>query len=170
MASTQILNAKQIERKLQRIARQIAEEFYTAPALHLVSIAGNGEAMGHRLIHILKDICDMPLHQSTIHLNKINPLSEEVTCDADLNSFNDQYVVLVDDVLNSGKTLIYGASHLLASGPKRVSTAVMIDRIHRQFPIRADFCGLSLSTNLKENIIVSIQTTPSDLDCANLMD
>jgi pyrimidine operon attenuation protein/uracil phosphoribosyltransferase len=170
MARTQILNANQIERKLQRIARQIAEEFFTAPSLHLVSIAGNGEVMGHRLALILNDICDMPIHESTIHLNKLNPLSEDVTCDADLNRFKNQHVVLVDDVLNSGKTLIYGASHLLSSGPKRISTAVMIDRIHRQFPIRADFCGLSLSTNLKENIVIEIQATPSNQDSADLMD
>ena len=170
MARTQILNADQIERKLQRIARQIAEEFFTAPSLHLVSIAGNGEIIGRRLALILNTICDMPLHQSTIQLNKTNPLSEAVTCSSEISHFNNQHIVLIDDVLNRGKTLIYGVSHLLSSGPKRIATAVMVDRIHRQFPVRADFCGLSLSTNLKENIIIEIQEAPSSKDSADLMD
>jgi pyrimidine operon attenuation protein / uracil phosphoribosyltransferase len=170
MARTQILTADQIERKLQRIARQIAEEFFAAPSLHVVSIAGNGEIMGRRLVGILDSICDMPLHAATVRLNKVNPLSESVTCTVDLSSFKDQHIVLIDDVLNSGKTLIYGVNHLLNSGPKRIATAVMIDRIHRQFPIRADFCGLSLSTNLKENIVIEIHATPSDQDTADLMD
>lgn len=170
MASTQILNANQIERKLQRIARQIAEEFFTAPSLHVVSIAGNGEIMGQRLALILKSICDMPLHTATVHLHKANPLSVPITCSVDLMTFKDQHVVLVDDVLNSGKTLIYGVNHLLSAGPTRIATAVMTDRIHRQFPVRADFCGLSLSTNLKEHIAIEIHATPSDRDTADLMD
>tara|TARA_B110000285_G_scaffold234835_1_gene313262 strand:+ start:3257 stop:3769 length:513 start_codon:yes stop_codon:yes gene_type:complete len=170
MARTQILTADQIERKLQRIARQIAEEFFASPSLHIVSIAGNGEIMGRRLIGILGSICDMPLHEATVRLNKANPLSSPVTCSVDLSVFKDQNMVLIDDVLNSGKTLIYGVNHLLNSGPKRVATAVMIDRIHRQFPVRADFCGLSLSTNLKENIVIEIDAIPSEKDTADLMD
>ena len=170
MASTQILHAEQIERKLQRIARQIAEEFLTVEAIHLVSIAGNGEHVGKRLETILSGICDMPLHASTISLNKSNPLDGSITCTTDLNQFTGKHLVLIDDVLNSGKTLIYAANHLLSAGPQRVANAVLVDRIHRQFPVRADFCGLSLSTNLKEHIEVNIHAGPSLEDAAHLMD
>lgn len=170
MATTPILQAAQIERKLQRIARQIVEAHLDAPGLHLISIAGNGEHVGNRLERILKNICDIPLSPATITLNKTNPLSEPIQCNRALSDFKEAHVVLVDDVLNSGKTLIYAVNYILGAGPTRISTAVLVDRIHRDFPVRADFCGLSLSTNLKERIDVEIHSEPNEADTANLMD
>jgi pyrimidine operon attenuation protein/uracil phosphoribosyltransferase len=87
-----------------------------------------------------------------------------------LKQLSGEQIVIIDDVLNSGKTLMYAVHHILSAGPKRVATAVLVDRIHRSFPIRADFCGLSLSTNLKEHIDVTIGDTWSDADEAILTD
>ncbi len=170
MSSTRILESQQIERKLQRIARQVLEEFHHSTELHLVSIAGNGEPMGGRLAAIVAEIGTCKVYASTLKLNKSAPLDGPITLSCDLASLKDQDVLIVDDVLNSGKTLMYAVHHILSSGPKRISTAVLIDRIHRSFPVRADFCGLSLSTNLKEHIEVQLAQNPSPTDEAVLHD
>ena len=170
MSSTRILESEQIERKLQRIARQILEEFHKFPELHLVSIAGNGEPMGKRLGAIVAEIGGCKVHASTLKLNKTAPLDSPITLTCEMTSLKNQHVIVVDDVLNSGKTLMYAVHHILNSGPQRVATAVLIDRIHRSFPVRADFCGLSLSTNLKEHIEVRLEDRSSPSDEAVLHD
>jgi pyrimidine operon attenuation protein/uracil phosphoribosyltransferase len=74
----------------------------------------------------------------------------------ELTALENQIVFLIDDVLNSGRTLIHGVQHLLQGRPREVHTAVLVDRKHRSFPIRADFCGLTLSTQLSEHIAVDL--------------
>ena len=76
-------------------------------------------------------------------------------------------VIVLDDVLNSGKTLMYAVHHILSAGPN-AWRQLLIDRIHRSFPVRADFCGLTLSTN--GHIEVSIEASASASDAATLHD
>ncbi len=170
MTSTRILESEQIERKIQRIARQIAEEFINAQKIHLICIAGNGVPVGNRIGTALQNICDVDIAMSTLKMNKSAPLDMPIVLSSDLSSLSGAEVVIVDDVLNSGKTLMYAVHHILSAGPKRVATAVLVDRIHRSFPIRADFCGLSLSTNLKEHIDVTISDEWNEKDEALLKD
>ena len=170
MSTTRILESEQIERKLQRIARQILEEFHEADVLHLITIAGNGEPVGKRIGAIVSEIGGKTVHASTLALNKTNPLDSTIDLSSPLESLQGQQVIILDDVLNSGKTLMYAVHHILGAGPARVATAVLIDRIHRSFPVRADFCGLTLSTNLKEHIEVSIESVASATDEAVLHD
>ena len=170
MSSTRILESDQIERKLQRIARQIIEEFHAEDTLHLITIAGNGEPVGKRVGEIIEAVGGLQIQASVLTLNKSNPLEGEITLSQSLESLAGQPVIVLDDVLNSGKTLMYAVHHILSAGPKRVATAVLIDRIHRSFPVRADFCGLTLSTNLKEHIEVSINPSASASDAAMLHD
>ena len=99
---------------------------------------------------------------------KKNPLSKEIVCNASKADIQSKVVVIVDDVLNSGKTLIYAVKHILDSGPKGVYTTVLVDRIHRSFPVRADYCGLSLSTHLNEHISVKLSKVKSTSDAVFL--
>lgn len=170
MSSTRILESDQIERKLQRIARQIIEEFHTEAILHLITIAGNGEPVGKRIGEIIEAIGGLQVQSSVLTLNKTKPLAGNIALSVPSESLAGQSVIVLDDVLNSGKTLMYAVHHILSAGPKRVATAVLIDRIHRSFPVRADFCGLTLSTNLKEHIEVSIEASASASDAATLHD
>jgi pyrimidine operon attenuation protein/uracil phosphoribosyltransferase len=170
MSSTRILESEQIERKLQRIARQIIEEFHTEDALHLITIAGNGEPVGKRIGEIIEAVGGLQVQASVLTLNKSNPLEGDISLSVASETLSGQSVIVLDDVLNSGKTLMYAVHHILSTGPKRVATAVLIDRIHRSFPVRADFCGLTLSTNLKEHIEVSIEASASASDAATLHD
>lgn len=154
-SKTRILDAQQIERKLQRIARQIIELLWDEDAVWLIGVGGRGEEVAKRLHLILREISPASFHLGTIKLHKDNPLDHPIVFDGiRAEDLHGQSIVLVDDVLNSGRTLMHAAKALLDCAPARVSTAVLVDRYHRSFPIRADFCGLTLSTNLKEHIEV----------------
>jgi pyrimidine operon attenuation protein / uracil phosphoribosyltransferase len=109
------------------------------------------------LAGILKTVWDAHIVQGSIALDKNDPLAHPITCTLKSPDLAGRPIVLVDDVLNSGRTLIYAVNHLLDAGPASISAAVLIDRIHRSFPVRADFCGLSLSTSVKSHIAVDLQ-------------
>ena len=99
----------------------------------------------------------IPMMLLTQHIDR-DP-DHAIECDVPIEGFNDRIVLLVDDVLNSGRTLIHGVQFLLQGRPREVHTAVLVDRKHRSFPIRADYCGLTLSTHLNEHIAVDLSDT-----------
>ena len=151
---TQILDGAQIERKIQRIARQILELHHAESELILIGIAGQGAVMCERLVDVLHGITSLKLHHETLRMHKDAPLEHPFDYSGDRASLRGKHVVLVDDVLNSGRTLIYAVKYLLDHAPATLHTAVLVDRFHRSFPVRADFCGLTLSTTVKEHIEV----------------
>jgi len=151
-----ILDARQIAQKLMRIAHEIHENNYKEKELILVGITGRGSEVAERLGKLLSSISDIPVSVQHIELNKEKPLSGDISYTGELRSLKGKSVILVDDVLNSGRTLIYAAKHLLDAEPKNLATATLVDRFHRKFPIRADYVGLTLSTNLKEHIAVEM--------------
>lgn len=153
---TLILNAAQIQAKLDRIARELLESAYQDKEIMLVGVADKGIEVARRLGKILSALSDKTIDVRSIALNKDKPLSGAITFDGSTQDLRNKNVVLVDDVLNSGRTLIYCVRHLLETEPKRLSTVVLVDRFHRRFPIRADYVGLSLSTNVKEHITVEL--------------
>ncbi len=125
--------------------------------LHLVGISKSGFWLAEQIIAILGDISDMEITLTEMKLNKRSPHSSAIEMTSPLEAFNNASVVLIDDVLNSGSVLMYGASHLLSQPLKRLTTAVLIDRNHKRFPIKADVKGLSLSTTMQEHVHVEIK-------------
>jgi len=156
MSKTEILNAKQIHQKLNRIAYEIYENNFSEKEILLAGIAGNGYKVAEKLSDILKSISPLKIHLGKISINKTNPLEKETSCDFSEKDFKNKSVILVDDVLNSGKTLIYGVKVFLDSPVKKLQTTVLVDRSHRRFPVKADFVGLSLSTTLQEHIVADL--------------
>lgn len=151
---TRILDSWSIEQMTRRIAHQIFENHYREKELVLVGVSGLGNDIASLLEKELKAISSLSLVRYEIALDKKNPLRGERSFSGELSDLKNKTVFLVDDVLNSGRTLSYAVSHLLAAAPKRLRTVVIVDRIHREFPIRADFVGMTLSTNLKEHVSV----------------
>ena len=168
MKNNKILDSDQIERKFQRMARQLLEAHHSESEIILIGIEGQGQEVALRLHTILAKIGGLKIHIRNIKLDKENPLSKEIVCTASTEEIQSKVVVIVDDVLNSGKTLIYAVKHILDSGPKGVYTTVLVDRIHRSFPVRADYCGLSLSTHLNEHISVKLSKTKAESDAVFL--
>ena len=150
---TLILNAKEVEQKIKRISHQILEEYHLEQKITIAGISKNGFLLAKKICKEIQAHSNIEIELAEIIINKNKPLSEEIVHQPNIN-LTDQTVILMDDVLNSGKTLMYAASHIIDHNIKRMNTVVLIDRRHRKFPIKADWVGLTLSTTLQEHITV----------------
>ncbi|KGO79100.1 phosphoribosyltransferase [Flavobacterium beibuense F44-8] len=148
-----ILTQQEIEHKTKRIAYQIYETFVDEKEIVIAGIASNGYVFAEKLAKMVDDISDLKVTLCEVKINKQNPI-EEVITSIPAEEYANKALVLVDDVLNSGTTLIYGVKHFLHVPLKKFKTAVLVDRNHKQYPVKADFKGLSLSTSLQEHIHV----------------
>jgi len=146
-----ILNNTQINHKIRRIALQILESNIDEPKIILAGISKSGFLIAQKLKEAIVDYSDVNITLCEVYINK-KELLHDVTVSIDLKEYTNQSVVLVDDVLHSGATLIYGVKHFLNVPLKQLKTAVLINRNHKKFPIKADFKGLSLSTSINEHV------------------
>ena len=168
-APTVILDAERIQRCVQRIARHILEDHHGATRLVVAAIDGQGTVLAQRITAELKQIDAPETHACVIEMDKDAPLDHPMgVVDADGAPFDqsimkEAVVIVVDDVLNSGRTLLYGLAHILPARPRHVGICVLVDRIHRRFPVRADYVGQSLSTNLKAHIDVQLSGPGPDV-------
>jgi pyrimidine operon attenuation protein / uracil phosphoribosyltransferase len=156
MSKTLILNSKQIEQKINRIAYEIFENNYDEKDIVIAGIASNGYLLAKKIAGVLQTISKIKVQLIEIKLNKENPFSTDIKIKLTDKELKNKVIILVDDVLNSGKTLIFGAKLFLNSPVKRLTTAVLVDRGHNRYPIKADVVGLSLSTTLQEHITVEL--------------
>ena len=153
---TLILDALQVQQKINRFAHQLLEENHLEPELIIVGISKRGYELASRINEALAQIAPFTVRLLEITLDKDHPLDGEVVFDITVEEVEGRAVVLVDDVLNSGRTLIYAASHILQAEVKKLTTVVLVDRRHRRYPVRADHVGLTLSTTLQEHITVEL--------------
>lgn len=153
MGKNIILNHQELEHKIKRIAYQIYETFADEDEIILAGIASNGYILAQKLGIILDNICELKITLCELKINKSNPF-DDISTSITKETYTDKSIVLVDDVLNSGTTLIYGVKHFLNVPLKKFKTAVLVDRNHKKFPVKADFKGISLSTSSKEHVRV----------------
>ena len=156
---TQILNHADIEHKIRRIAYQIYETHLNEEEIVLAGINGNGYVA-------LAGISPLKVVLCQIIMDKKNPLIG-TTISIPAEQYTDKAVIVVDDVLNSGRTLIYGVKHFLEVPLKRLTTAVLVNRNHKDYPIKADFKGISLSTSLQEHVSVTFEPSNYSVDLSN---
>ncbi|RMA56256.1 phosphoribosyltransferase family protein [Ulvibacter antarcticus] len=155
MTSTEtvILDKKQIAHKLKRIAYQIYETNVDEKEVIIAGIKENGFLVAKKLKTALEKISPIKVQLCEVIINKKSPTSP-ITTSLKPEAYTNKSVVLVDDVLHSGTTLIYGVKHFLDVPLKQFKTAVLVDRNHKKYPVKADFKGISLSTSLNENVSV----------------
>lgn len=147
-------NEKAIQ-KIERIAYEIVENNFDESELIMVGIAKRGHLFAQMVFEKVKAIGKQSVSLESIELNKDNVYDDTtVKYSGNLADLDGKSVIVIDDVLNSGVTLMYAVRYLLGARIKKMNTAVMVDRRHRNFPIRADFAGLTLSTTLQEHISV----------------
>ncbi len=154
---TLVLNKTEVALKIQRIAWEIFEKHVNEKQLHIVGISKSGYWLAEKIMQRLAEISDLKLSLIEMEINKKSPLSKDVKLSKPLAELKGQSVVLVDDVLNSGSVLMHGARHLLSEDLKQLTSAVLIDRNHKRYPIKADVKGLSLSTTMQEHVNVEIE-------------
>lgn len=156
-APNTILNNEQINHKIKRIAYQIYEANVEENHIILAGIARKGFQFAQRLKKALEEISDLEIELCEVKVDKINPLNK-VKTSLPSSAYTNKSIVLTDDVLNSGTTLIYGVKHFLEVPLKNFKTVVLVDRSHKKYPVKADFKGISLSTSLNETVQVTFKT------------
>jgi pyrimidine operon attenuation protein/uracil phosphoribosyltransferase len=147
-----ILDTLQISQKLNRLAFQVYENNFSEKELLVVGIDGNGYKVASQLCEKLKKISPQQISLGKIRINKNKPWESEGVADFNEKDYVNKAIVLVDDVLNSGKTLMYAVRLFLEKPVKKINTVVLVDRSHTRFPVKADYVGLTLSTTLQEHI------------------
>lgn len=160
-----ILDREDIQKKTTRIAYQILEDNFDEQELVLAGIADRGYIFAQRLKTILEEISSFRVILIKIMLDKEGP-SLDASTDIPAAEATDKVVILVDDVLNSGRALSYGLGVFLNVPLKKIRTAVLIDRSHHKFPVFSDFSGLRLSTILKEHVTISLSEFDGGSDSA----
>lgn len=152
-----VLSTVQINRKIERIAHQIIEFNYSEEQIVLVGIAHQGFKLAQQIHHKVKENSNIDTILLELKMDKKNPLSENYTFSGSTDELQNKSIILIDDVLNSGRTLIYAAREILKYPVKKLTTVVLVDRRHRRFPIKADFVGLTLSTTMQDHITVDME-------------
>ena len=153
MKENKILNKKEIQDKIKRISYEIYEENFESKSLIICGIEKNGSEIARKVIKELKSICNIKIEFISISLNKKNPLNS-IKIESSKNKIKDKPIILIDDVSNTGKTLIHVIKELIEFEPKKINTAVLVNRDHSLFPIKINFIGLSLSTSINNHIEV----------------
>ena len=153
---TKILDSTGINKKINRLAWEVYENNLQEKEIIIVGILGRGETLAKQLSDVIIDISSIRTKLGTISLDKDNPYKKEISTTLTEVDYTNKVVVLVDDVLNSGKTLMYAAKHFLTTPILKLSTVVLVDRTHNCYPVKADYVGLSLATTLKEYVNVKL--------------
>ncbi|HEY6954415.1 MAG TPA: phosphoribosyltransferase family protein [Flavisolibacter sp.] len=146
-----ILDQRAIAQKMKRMALEVVEQNLDEKELIIAAVNGNGEVVASNLAQELKKIHDFTIHMTTIQLNKKNPLEVSLKDSIDLNN---KSILVVDDVANTGRIILYAMKAFLNATPKKIQTFVLVERSHKLFPIQNDYTGLSVTTTLQEHIAV----------------
>lgn len=152
MKNETILTKEVSNEKFHRMALEVAEQLNEDDAELIIigiegagkfGIEGAGNLIAGKVANHLKQYLTLPIKTISLHLDKQKPavitLSEEI-------NFDNKNVLLVDDVSNSGKTLMYALKPFMQYHPKRIQTLVLVERMHKQFPIKPDYVGYSIAT------------------------
>lgn len=151
------LDAKKAAQKLDRIAFQILENNYQTNEIILLGIEPGGNLMVEELVVRLKQASEKVFTIGSIFVDKPNPRVETVKLSDKNIDFKEKSVVIVDDVANSGKTLFYALHLFHGSLPNTIQIAILVDRMHKRYPIKADFVGFPLATTINEHVIVRFE-------------
>ena len=148
-----ILNQVQINKIVKRIAFQIHEKNNNESHIFLIGVQKNGYTLAELINKELKLISNSVIKLCALKINKKYPLKNP-ELNFDLSKMKNKSIVLIDDVLNSGRTLLYSVKFILDIPLSNFNTVVLVDRNHKKFPIKIDFKGISLSTSIEENVNV----------------
>ena len=153
---SKILDINEIDQKLKRLAWQVYEKNSAEQEIIVVGISERGLILAKQLVGHFQKISNIKTKIAHLELDKDNPYNKEVSLNLEEKEYANKVVILVDDVLNSGKTLMYAAKHFLTTRLTSLSVVVLVDRNHNRYPIKADYIGLSLATTLQEYINVDL--------------
>ncbi|HEY4799923.1 MAG TPA: phosphoribosyltransferase family protein [Bacteroidia bacterium] len=161
-SKTLILNNRQVQQRIDRIAYQIYENNYQEKEIILAGIHKNGYVLAKRIAEKVLEISPIKVKLAEVTINKKEPLLEKIKINLPERELKGNVVIVVDDVLESGRTMMYGIDPFLKYSVKRLSTVVLVDRDHHSYPVKADFVGISLATTMQEHISVELNGGKND--------
>lgn len=153
MKKKYILTEQIVEMKIRRMAFEIIENNREEKLIILAGIMDNGLVLANQIKTILENNSSILIKLITVKLNKKLPLQCDIS---DLDLIKNQVVIVIDDVINSGKTLLYALSPLLEASPRKIQTLTLVERSYKTFPVHADYVGISLSTTFQDHIQVEV--------------
>lgn len=153
MKKKYILTPEKAMMKLRRMAFEILERNNGISSIFIAGIKQNGYVVAQELKSILEEISPLQVNLIEININKSQLLDCSIPPCAEIK---DQVLVVVDDVVNSGKTLLYAILPFLPYSPKQIQTLTLVERSYKTFPVHVDFVGVSLATTLQDNICVEV--------------
>jgi len=148
-----ILSKEVAEKKLRRMAYEILENNTDEKEIILAGIRESGSVVARVIQKMLGEISSIKTELITITLDKKQPTDVSLSKKID---FNNKAIILIDDVSNSGKTLLYALKPFIDFHPKKIQTLVLVERTHTSFPVRPDYVGLSIATTIQEHIFVEV--------------
>lgn len=151
-----ILDSNQINQKILRLSWQVFEDNFSEKEIVLVGIGEQGLLIAEQVKFHLNTISKLKNTVFRIDVDRDKPFNK-VSTELTENDYKNKVIILIDDVLHSGKTLTYAFKTFLDTSVKKMAVLVLIDRNHNTFPVKANYVGLSLSTTLKEYIEVVLK-------------
>ena len=149
----QILTEEAALKKLKRIALEVAERNFNEKELLLIGIKENGIVIAQIISKLMKAVFTGSITVVALSMNKKKPTSITIEKDIDVDG---KTILLIDDVANSGRTMLYALKPLLEKHPKKIQTLALVERTHKNFPVDLDYIGLSISTTLNEHITIEV--------------
>ena len=159
----EIMDGRSIENALTRIAHEIIEHNAGDSGIAVVGIRTRGEYLAHRLVAIIEKLkgtklplglLDITLYRDDLMIADSQPVVHETKIDFDVSEKN---IILVDDVLYTGRTIRAALDAFIDFGrPQSIQLAVLVDRGHRELPIRADYVGKNIPTSKQETVVVKL--------------
>lgn len=151
---SKILDKGRTLQKVKRIAYEIFENNFDEKEIILAGIDGQGYVFAELLQQYLKEISEINVNIAKIIFDKTVEYQPDITLESDVETFKNKVIIIIDDVLNTGKTLAFCLRPFLSIPLKKLQVAVLVDRNYPKYPIAADYVGYSLSTTLSEHIKV----------------
>jgi len=151
-----ILDSVQVNQKIRRMAYEIYEHNFNEKTIVIAGIAGQGYVLAQSLIREIESISPIKTILVKLTLDKSAPQQSDVTLDCNIKDLQKKCIILVDDVLNTGRTFAYGLKPFLSIEVKKIETAVLVNRSHTLFPIYPQYTGYELATTIRDHVEVTL--------------
>jgi pyrimidine operon attenuation protein / uracil phosphoribosyltransferase len=152
--SNRVLDAVKVNQKITRIAYEIIENNFKEKTIVIAGLDGQGYLLAKQIAAELGKISSIKINLVKVSLDKFSPQQSEVKLDAETKDIKKKCIVLVDDVLNTGRTLAYGMKPFLNIEVKKIEVAVLVNRSNTLFPITPTYTGYELATTLTDHVEV----------------
>ncbi|MDQ2656243.1 MAG: phosphoribosyltransferase [Bacteroidota bacterium] len=151
-----ILDSVQVKQKIRRMAYEIYEHNFNEKTIVVAGIDGQGYVLARLLIKEIESISPIKTILVKVTLDKLAPQQSDVTLDSNLKDLQKKCIILVDDVLNTGRTFAYGLKPFLNIEVKKIETAVLVNRSHTLFPVYPEYTGYELATTIRDHVEVTL--------------